>query len=386
MVPSPSRLLPLVLLSGPLGCRLIAGIHDIELTDAGLATDAEKDAIVDHRGDSDDAGPCDCINCQILAKNQELPLGIQIDGDDLYWVDFGSGKGTGAIMTVPKAGGTPTVVIDSLTEPYGLQIDANNFYWAALDSTGTTGQLMKMPRKGGAAVTLATGQPNPASMLVQEGYPNLPSQQFLAVSDSTVYYVTFATNGNQSAVWQVPIAGGTPAPFLANLPGEAGVGLIQAYAITLSGSSLYVICDTPAYDGIIEAPLSGAAIKEIVSDLNYPVALAVTGSNIIWTDDEANFANGLVNVAPSSGVGFKSIGKDLAAPWALLIDPTTSTVYWANNGNQNTNGSLQKAPLDGSSEAVTLVPSALAPEALAMDSEFIYWVDAICGGVLRTPK
>jgi hypothetical protein len=385
----PLLALVVVLAPGVVGCRLIAGINDIELeADSGKpgdgGADVGKDAV--HDAVSDSGGPCACDNCVVLATEQDLPLGIQLDTDGtLYWINFGSGKGTGGIFSMPKTGGKPKQVVGGLTQAYGLQIDSNNLYWAALDTAGTSGQIVKMPKKGGAAVTLAKGQPNPVGELVQQGVSNLPTQQFLAVSDTTVYYVTFDSAGDQSAVWQVPIDGSDfPSAFLANLPGEGGIGLIQGYAITLFGSSLYVICDTPAFDGLIEAPLSGAPIKELVSDLNYPVALAVTSSQILWCDDEANFANGFVDVAPLSGATFKSVGKGLAAPWSLVTDDTM--VYWVNNGNATDFGSIQKAPLNGSSAAVSVVPNAYSPEALVMDDTSLYWVDSTCGGVLKTAK
>jgi hypothetical protein len=392
-----ARAITLSVLAGIAGlglaaCRLIAGIEDVEYEppDAGAKKpeggegDGAKDVLQEESPDSN-TGPCACTGCTVLADGQDIPVGLQISDGTLYWVNFGSSKGGAAILSMPAAGGTPKTLVSGLTQAYGLQIDATNLYWAALDSSGTSGLIEKMPRAGGKPSTLATGQPNPMGTLTSQGDPNLALQELVALSATDVYYATNDSNGDQSAVYSVPIDGDAgPSVFLANLPGDGGVGRIQDYAMTITGSDLYVVCNNPAYDGILKAPLSGAPVEELVPDLAYPVFVAVTSTSILWCEDESDFTNGFVNIAPLSGSPVKALATGLAAPWGLVTDSTYA--YWINSGNSNVNGSIQKAPLDGSSSAVTLVPNPITPVALVADSQFLYWVDASCGGVLKTPK
>jgi hypothetical protein len=380
--------LALVLVAGVASCRLIAGIHDIELESDAATGDAGQDAKRDAPRDGviveEDAGggACACEGCTVLAEEQDLPLSIQISGDTLYWLNYGSGKGAASLMSMPKTGGKPKELVGNLSQAYGLQIDATHLYWASVTSAGD-GIIEKVPHGGGSVVTLATGQEPPTSNFIDQGIANVPSEQFLAVNDTTLYFVSFNSSGDQSAVLSIPLSGGTPTPFLANLPDDAGPGLIQAYGILLAGSELFVLNVSTPLTAILEAPLSGGAVQTAVPGVTYPLALTIAGANILWCDDEVEFINGFVRIAPIGGSA-KTLGMGLAAPWGVVAD--TKNAYWINSGTSEIEGSLQKAPLDGSSAAVTMVDNLLGPQALVQDATFLYWVDSSCGGVLRMPK
>jgi hypothetical protein len=376
--------------STSLGCRLIAGIHDIELeADSGehdAAADAKPDGPRDAMGsdaEGGSGGSCACTGCTVLAQSQDLPLSIQMSGDTLYWLNYGSGQGAASLMSLPKTGGVPKEVAGNMTHAYGLQVDPTHLYWASVTSSGD-GIIEKVPLAGGSVTTLTTGLPAPTSNFLDEGLANVPSEQFLAVNDSTLYFVAFDTCGDQGPVDSIPLTGGTATPFLVNLPNDAGVGLIQAYGLTLSGSSLFVLNISTALIAILEAPLDGGPVASAVPDLTYPLSLAISGSDILWCDDEVHFTNGFVRIA-SAGGSAKTLGSGLTAPWGVITDGTSA--YWINNGSEcGPEGSIQKAPLDGSSPAVTLVDDLLGPQAIIMDDTYLYWVDSSCGGVIRMPK
>jgi hypothetical protein len=262
-------------------------------------------------------------------------------------------------------------------------MDATNFYWGSLDPSGI-GLIEQRAIAGGPVVTLASGL-NPPMGLVSQGVPQLPSAQFLAVSDSTVYFVTFAGGGTQSNVDSVPIGGDAATPFLTHLAGEGDIAVVEAYALFISGSSLFVISINKDITGIVEVPLSGETTpKQVVSDLTYPLALTVTSEDVIWCDDESDFTNGFVNLSSLDGATTKTLGSGLAAPWAIVTDPMYA--YWVNSGNACLGGSVQRALLDGTGMAQTLVPNAAEPSDLVIDDDFVYWVDSQCGGVLKTSK
>jgi hypothetical protein len=388
-------LLALLLVSASAGgCRLIAGIHDIELEDAGppkegggdVGRDGTKDAASDGHADAvtdgSDTGPCSCAGCNILASNQDLPLTIQLVGDTLYWVNFGSAGGRGSIMSLPTTGGKPTEVVSGLTQAYGLQVDATNLYWGSLDNMGK-GLIEQRPITGGAVVTLVSDLTPPMG-LISQGVAQLPSTQFLAVSSTTVYFVTFGPTGAQSIVDSVPIGGGSEMPFLTHLAGEGDISVVEAYALSVFGSSLYVISSNKDVTEIVSVPLSGGPSKSVVSDLTFPLALAVTSTDVVWCDDESDFTNGFVTVAAIDGSSTKTLGSGLPAPWAVITD--SGYAYWANSGNACLDGSIQKALLDGSGGTVSVVPDALAPESLVVDDKFVYWVDNQCGGIIKHLK
>jgi hypothetical protein len=67
-----------------------------------------------------------------LASDQPVPADIAVDGTNVYWIDQGTAPGTGAVMTVPLAGGAkPVVLASAQTTPKALLLFMNNVYWIA---------------------------------------------------------------------------------------------------------------------------------------------------------------------------------------------------------------------------------------------------------------
>ncbi|HEX8793808.1 MAG TPA: hypothetical protein VF765_22850 [Polyangiaceae bacterium] len=78
----------------------------------------------------------------------------------------GASNGSALLISVPIAGGTPSVLVTPAggSSVEDISTDANNVYFATTD-----GVVAQMPLDGGAVVTLATGQGFPAFSLTTDG-------------------------------------------------------------------------------------------------------------------------------------------------------------------------------------------------------------------------
>ncbi len=125
----------------------------------------------------------------VLASGQEV-TGLVLDADSLYWTDLGApiqeppidagpytGPYAGAVMRVPKAGGSPSVVASGLhlsqsivndstgASAATLALDATHAYWLEVD-----GSVKTAPLTGGPVAVISAGVPDGAAdMIVQCG-------------------------------------------------------------------------------------------------------------------------------------------------------------------------------------------------------------------------
>lgn len=139
-----------------------------------------------------------------LASGQDLPRQIAVDSAYVYWTNSGQSSGghdsgveksgTGTVMKVPAAGGTPVTLAADQYSPMNIAVDATNAYWTNADTS-----VMKVGLAGGVPVVLATGH-------VDEG---------LAVDATNAYWVESGAGG---ATLMREAKGGGPPLGLASDP------------------------------------------------------------------------------------------------------------------------------------------------------------------------
>src|SRR5271170_4860436 len=106
-----------------------------------------------------------------LAAGRVHPGALAVDATHVYWLDVGEAfASTGAVLSVPIAGGAIVTLATGRQNPSGIAVDGTSVYWT---DSFVPGYVMSAPLDGGAAVTLASVD-NPAG---------------IAVSGATVYYV-----------------------------------------------------------------------------------------------------------------------------------------------------------------------------------------------------
>jgi hypothetical protein len=122
-----------------------AGASQGNTIDAGSSQ--SMPAFVATDGGADDAGRV------VLVDGLTNPSYIAVDATQVYFV-AGSSGATEAVMSVPIAGGTPTVLASTTTLVHGLAVYGGVVYWTTGDS------VMSIPAGGGSPSPVATGEAN----------------------------------------------------------------------------------------------------------------------------------------------------------------------------------------------------------------------------------
>lgn len=102
-----------------------------------------------------------------VAEDQLSPVLATLDGAHLYWVTLVQG---GAVTRAPTAGGAPEIVAGDLPWPTGVAVDATHVYFTAYGQLEAGyGVLARVPRAstgGGAQEILASGRDLPFCVVV----------------------------------------------------------------------------------------------------------------------------------------------------------------------------------------------------------------------------
>ena len=104
--------------------------------------------------------PCVGGTCQLVSPGAWIAVGdnaeLVIDSNNVYWTT-GIGASMGAVLWIPKAGGTPQTLATMQNGPRGIATDGTHVFWA--DAAG--GTIMRVDAGGANLMTLAQGQSNP---------------------------------------------------------------------------------------------------------------------------------------------------------------------------------------------------------------------------------
>jgi hypothetical protein len=103
----------------------------------------------------------------VLAANQQSPVGIATDEENLYWVNK-SFSTYGQIVRLSKDGGSPAVLASMQYLPTWIAATGGTLYW-----TNFSGEVVKLPLDGGAAVDIiggAASQMSPWAIAVNGPY------------------------------------------------------------------------------------------------------------------------------------------------------------------------------------------------------------------------
>jgi hypothetical protein len=322
-----------------------------------------------------DVSPCANDRCvQTIAEGIELPWGIAVDEEWIYWTVKGGApceQRAGRVMKRAKSGGDPVVIADGQACPNRLALDASYVYWtnaAGAEDGGPGGQVMRLRRDAVPGADppeeLAGGQIVPTALAVSPTHvywgtldpaikglaldaldaapqvlldgaaserddAGLTAPSLSAIDDAYVYVTEFAEPGG---VWKVPMdAGQCCADGTAGCP-EAGIGCDFALrlakdqpvpnGIALGAGVVYFV--TFVQGGWVKSvSKSGGGIPELLaSNQDKPADLASDGAHLYWT----NAGDGTVRRVALPFGQTETVASDQEGPNSIAVDETY--VYW----------------------------------------------------------
>jgi hypothetical protein len=269
-----------------------------------------------------------------------------INATIVAWTDA-----SGTVKSMPLAGGAATTVASGQVSPSYLAVDSVNAYWITSPGSTTAGGVVQAPLAGGSVTTLAAAQALPDG---------------LAIDATHVYWIH---GGGIGTVSRVPIGGGAAATVVSNLksPAILSVDSTSACWTTLpySGMSEYTVQTTLLAGGSVTTLGTGSSIA----------GCALDASSVYWTD-----WTGVVVKVPKGGGSQTVLASGQTKPLAPAVDG--GTVYWTNSG---ANGAVMSVLTTGGTPT-TLAATQNDPRQIAVSANAIFWRNAGSGAVMRLAK
>jgi hypothetical protein len=270
--------------------------------------------------------PCVAGECAVtvLASKQLSPLAIALDATRVYWTNYD--PAVGSVKACDKTGcnDTPDVIADNQSGPSAILIAEDRAFWSNVDGS----QIQCRPLAADAG---------PPTALAGASYA-------LAYAGHVLYFTDKQ-----------------PAPRALVTGSAAGYWLSES---TLRSSTFAMYPSTPATDLVTNQPSAHA--------------IAVDAFSIFWTNE-----SGTVMTAPidSPSHAPTTLASGLSRPWAIAA--LGSDVYFTTIGADG--AMIASVPKTGG--PVTVIAShRKRPTSLAVDEQYLYWVDQEAGTVERAPR
>jgi hypothetical protein len=298
---------------------------------------------------------------------------IAANATTVYWTSSGTTSLTdGTVLAVPAVGGSVTTFAPEQVQPIGITLDGANVYWAnagdiqvvpvgeyGYEGVGTPGGIMEAPLDGGTPTTLV-------SLTAESTYLEEPT--YLAVDSANVYW----TN-DWNAVWEASLADGATSM----LTYSTGYG---PWHIAAGGGNVFWTDNSSEGDVEQFTPgVDGGAPMVLAIDQDEPGSIAVDTQNVYWV------VGANVMYAPIASDTPMALAAEQINPIGLAIDD--SNAYWTSGGT-SANGYMDGAVLSvpkGGGVPVTLASGLNAPGAMAVTADGVYWIDGD-GTVMKVQK
>jgi hypothetical protein len=333
-------------------------------------------------------GSCRPSSAIWLATQLSSPQELALDATAVYWLD----PTAGTVSSVPKRGGTVTVLASGQIQPSVIVVDDTSVYWQ------TPSGVMSVPKDAsGPPVLLA---------LPLAGDAASGTASFVGVDSAFVYqYGSFADGTSfVPVVARTPKAGGATVTLSA-APGPE----LQSYGMNAAGIYLHdsvfnagfvlnaatgSLSSGPSIEALF-APNSSLGSQNPRPDWGTATVTpqsAVIAGNLLpppdWTDNPDGYP--YVTVWPTNGSAqtyYLDWGKEFLiyyVPGVLGGYPVVSTTASGCTAVWATSQSLGVTPLG--LQYPTVFDGVVAPRYVALDDTTIYWTDATAVGSMPLPS
>jgi hypothetical protein len=290
-------------------------------------------------------GPCGAGTCQpvTLASGLAFSLSqaIAVDATSVYWTD----KGYGTVMKVALTGGTAVTLASGQNEPAGIAAASGAVYWANQGS----GTIMASVA-GGPPTTFASGQLHATGV---------------TADSASLYWAGNGTGATNGTVASAPLDGGAYVVLAVSPP-------YSGFAIKVDSTNVYFTCASPG--SLMRVAIDGSTPAAMLATTGgLALDMAIDSVNAYWTT-----GGGIMEVPLDGGV---TVPLASGVAYGIAADP--SGVY--STASLPDAGSVSRVSSDGGNP-LPLASGLADPTAIAVDSSSIYWINAGAGTVMRLAK
>jgi hypothetical protein len=294
---------------------------------------------------------------ETVASGRRSIASITSDSTSVYWTEAGDyPMANGGVYRT--AGGAVTTIASGRVSPSFVVVDATSVFWAELLGEG----IVRAPIGGGPATALPIAGTVGANMTV------------IGVDDTFVYWNNESVGASQGTIRRV-LKDGTGTQTVASKIAEG------PWTMAVSGTSVAFV-SVARFGGtgqVVTVPKAGG-MPAVVSALKGSYAsarVAMSGTRIAWaTTDNGG------SVMASTGTGVVTTLATGQGDIASLA-ATPTAVYWV-HGPSGSAGSLARA--SWSAGAQRLFEGIAVPGPLTVSSTHVYFVDNRMGEIKRVPK
>ena len=314
-----------------------------------------------------DSQPVDtCPDPCVLASNLNHPFQMTSDASRVYWTEFGDATGTanGFVKSCPLTGcGSGAMVYaQAQVNPRGIAVDAQNVYWGSATFGAINGAIWSCALTGCSSPTKLASAGIPYGVWVDATYV-----YWVDNNDGSVHRIVKPNNGDE-----ILYDGGDYA---------TGFPISEPQQCVSDGTFVYL--DDYLGD-VYRVPVAGGDPFLMASGSQqggWPLAIDATS---VYFGDSGDLYRMLKTSAFTTGT---TIATGISDPVGIVIDPTTSIVYWADWGSGNADdGTVGKVGTNGMNQTI-LASSLQTPEAVTVSGSYVFWLsngtlDTVNGGAL----
>jgi hypothetical protein len=195
--------------------------------------------------------------------------GIALDDDNVYWTALGDGVSTGAVLSVPKSGGSPNAIAIRQARPTGIAVDDTDVFWSNQGAPPPMSGNNNFGMPVGAAILTAPKGGGTATALVTD--PDVP--------DVVALDATGVIWHEQRAIRRVPKTGGASTTLSqAAIPWKSS-------NLVVAASTLYWAANQSGWS-LQSVALDGGTVATLVSPIDAPGGVFLDGASLFW--DAAN--------------------------------------------------------------------------------------------------